>query len=389
MLKIMSIVGARPNFMKIASIANAIESHNKKQKVPFIKHLIVHTGQHYDEKMSHLFFEELGIPRPHINLEVGSASHAVQTASIMERFEPVFLEEQPDFLIVVGDVNSTVACCLVASKITYTKGNMTERSVIVHVEAGLRSFDRSMPEEINRVVTDSLSDLLFITEKEALKNLHREGRSKNIHFVGNVMIDTLIAHKEKASKLNTIEKILHSKFGKESKQEIPFYGIVTLHRPSNVDSPQKLESLMKAIERISQRILLIFPLHPRTKGNLERFGLYQSLQKNDQIVYTDSLGYLDFLNLLSNAAIVLTDSGGIQEETTYLGIPCITLRDNTERPVTVTKGTNYLIGTNPDMMIQTAMSILDGNGKEGVVPPLWDGKAGERIVEVLSTYFQH
>ena len=390
MLKIMSIVGARPNFMKIASIANAIESHNKKQKVPFIKHFIVHTGQHYDEKMSHLFFEELGIPRPHVNLEVGSASHAVQTALIMERFEPILLEEQPDFLVVVGDVNSTVACCLVASKVIYTKGNMTERPVIVHVEAGLRSFDRSMPEEINRVLTDSLSDLLFVTEKDALINLHKEGRSKNIFFVGNVMIDTLITHKEKAAKLNTIEKILHSKFiRRESKQDITSYGIVTLHRPCNVDSPSKLESLMKAIEKISKRILLIFPLHPRTKGNFERFGLYQSFQENNQIVYTESLGYLDFLSLLSNAAIVLTDSGGIQEETTYLGVPCITLRDNTERPVTVTKGTNYLIGTNPDKMIQTAMNILDGNGKKGVVPPLWDGKAGERIVKVLSTYFQN
>lgn len=385
----MSIVGARPNFMKIAPIANAIDDHNKKQKNPFIKHLIVHTGQHYDEKMSHLFFEELCIPRPHINLEVGSGSHAVQTASIMERFEPVLLEEQPDFLVVVGDVNSTVACCLVASKITYAKGNMTQRPVIVHVEAGLRSFDRSMPEEINRVVTDSLSDLLFITEKDALNNLHKEGRSKNIYFVGNVMIDTLIAHKEKALKLNTGEKILYSKIGKESKQEIPPYGIVTLHRPSNVDSPHKLKSLMEAIEKISQRILLIFPLHPRTKANLERFGLYQSLQKNEQIVYTDSLGYLDFLNLLSNASLVLTDSGGIQEETTYLGVPCITLRDNTERPVTVKKGTNYLIGTEPENMIQTAMNILDGNGKKGVVPHLWDGKSGERIVEVLSTYFQN
>jgi UDP-N-acetylglucosamine 2-epimerase (non-hydrolysing) len=337
--------------------------------------------------MSHLFFEELGIPRPDVNLEVGSASHCLQTARIMERFEPVILKEQPDVLIVVGDVNSTVACCLVASKISYNHSDTNSRPVIVHVEAGLRSFDRSMPEEINRVVTDALSDLLFITEEDALVNLQKEGREQeNIHFVGNVMIDTLITHREKALKLNTGQELLKTKFKEDNDQDLPSYGIVTLHRPGNVDSPQTLEPLIRGIEKISQQIILIFPVHPRTKANLERFGLYQALIQNERIACTDSLGYLDFLNLLIHAKLVLTDSGGIQEETTYLEVPCVTLRNNTERPVTVTKGTNYLVGTNPDKMIQTALDILNGKGKESVIPPLWDGKAGERIINILAEY---
>lgn len=384
-IKIMSIVGARPNFMKVASIARAIEEHNGLQRIPPIDHVIVHTGQHYDDQMSMVFFEELGLPKPQMNLDVGSASHAVQTAEIMERFEPVLLEHQPDVVVLVGDVNSTVACSLVASKIEYPNSqsaisnpHLPRKPLIAHVEAGLRSFDRNMPEETNRILTDALSDFLFITEEDASINLLREGiPNEKIHFVGNVMIDTLMAHLEKA----TPERIGVLK--EHSSHIQNGYGLVTLHRPSNVDVPQNLRVLMDCFKDISSRIPVIFPIHPRTRSNLERLGFYQEGSKNSRMILIQPLGYLEFLGLLRSATLVLTDSGGIQEETTFLRIPCITLRKNTERPVTISLGTNYLVGTDPEKIIGTAFAVLDGKGKKGEIPPLWDGKAGQRIVQIL------
>ncbi len=388
-MKIMSIVGARPNFMKVASVARAVQKHNQAGSEPVIEHIILHTGQHYDEQMSKLFFRELEIPTPTYNLEVGSGSHAAQTAQIMERFEPVLLREQPDVLIVVGDVNSTVACALVATKITYNGTSLRKRPLIAHIEAGLRSRDRDMPEEINRIMTDALSDLLFVTESEAIANLEQEGVSRHkIHFVGNVMIDTLISHLEKAKQYNPLAEIVNA--GSTAVKEqigahaaAPRYGLVTLHRPSNVDSAAALGPLMGSIQKIAARIPLVFPLHPRTRNNLDRFGLASSMH-DGAILYTEPLGYLPFLSLLRNAALVLTDSGGIQEEATFLGVPCITLRNNTERPVTVTLGTNYLVGTDPHKIEETAFAVINGNKKSGSLPPLWDGKTGERIIGILA-----
>jgi UDP-N-acetylglucosamine 2-epimerase (non-hydrolysing) len=371
----MSVVGARPNFMKIAPIARVVEEYNQKRADPRIEHLIVHTGQHYDDRMSTVFFEQLDLPKPQINLEVGSASHAFQTAQIMQRFEPAILAEQPDILLVVGDVNSTIACTLVASKIQYHGTARNSRPTIVHVEAGLRSFDREMPEEINRVLTDALSDILFITEASAITNLRQEGIApEKIYFVGNVMIDSLIRHLEKATKLDGLVSL-----GLTNKA----YGVVTLHRPTNVDSADTLTALSQCMKRIGARIPIVFPVHPRTKFNLNRFGLFDDFAGSNGIHLIEPLGYFEFLHLLLHAGLVLTDSGGLQEETTFLGVPCITLRNNTERPVTVSLGTNYLVGTNPDKIIQIVNDILDGKGKKGGIPPLWDGNASKRIVEVL------
>ena len=374
MLRIMSIAGARPNFMKLASIVRAVEQHNNASSEPGIKHIIVHTGQHYDQKMSDSFFIDLGIPNPDINLEVGSGSHASQTAEIMKRFEPVLLEQCPDILLVVGDVNSTIACTLVAAKIEYPSNHKRSRPIIVHVEAGLRSFDRDMPEEVNRILADSISDLLFTTEEQCLSHLQREGvATEKVHFVGNVMIDTLMQHVKKAE-LSTIKEKLNI--------DKP-YALVTLHRPSNVDRLETLQPLMDCLEQIAKLQQIVFPVHPRTKNSLQNFGLYQSLQNNTNIILAAPLGYLDFLKLIKDATVVITDSGGIQEETTVLKIPCVTLRENTERPVTVTVGTNYLIGTEPARIIETVSNILQGNGKQGDIPLLWDGHAGERIVKIL------
>jgi len=376
-MKLMSVAGARPNFMKLASIANAVETYNKGKlsyHAEGIDHIIVHTGQHYDHKMSKSFFEELGIPKPAINLEVGSGTHAQQTAEIMQRFEPVLLKEMPDVLLVVGDVNSTIACVLVASKIEYPDNHHQKRPVIVHVEAGLRSFDREMPEEINRVLTDTLSDMLFITETSALKNLKKEGcEAEKIHFVGNVMIDTLKRHLHKS-----IESTIAEDLGLSDE-----YGLITMHRPSNVDNPQLLKSLTECFIKISKDLKLIFPIHPRTKQKLVSFGLMSKLEGNENITLLEPLGYLDFLYLTSKAKLLLTDSGGIQEETTYLRVPCITLRESTERPVTVDEGTNYLIGTDTGKIIETVFMILEGKGKEAKIPELWDGNSGKRIVEIL------
>ena len=394
-MKIMSIAGARPNFMKLASIARAAEAHNfnlnsnGQDNPDRIHHIIIHTGQHYDEKMSEGFFDELGIPKPDINLEVGSASHAEQTAEIMKRFEQVLVKELPDVLIVVGDVNSTIACTLVAAKIEYPADHSRKKPVIVHVEAGLRSFDRDMPEEINRILTDSLSDLLFVTEQSGIQNLRNEGTAESkIHLVGNVMIDTLMGHLEKA-KESTVKEIF-SINGR--------YGLVTLHRPSNVDKLQDLKQILNALHSISQDMPLYFPIHPRTLEKIDRFGLTDlfnwqymdeksspdsTREKTSTFYLTPPLGYLDFLNLTSEATLVITDSGGIQEETTFLNIPCVTLRENTERPITLTEGTNYLIGTDPKKIIATVNSILAGHTKESNIPQFWDGKAGSRIIEII------
>jgi UDP-N-acetylglucosamine 2-epimerase (non-hydrolysing) len=391
-LKFMSIVGARPNFMKVASLAAAIDRHNRLEGNTPIEHAIVHTGQHYDEEMSRQFFTELAIPQPHYNLGVGSGSHAVQTAEIMTRFEPVLLKEQPDALLVVGDVNSTIACALVGTKTCYGNGCSRQRPLIAHIEAGLRSRDRTMPEEINRILTDALSDLLFVTEQDAIANLEYEGVSrKKIHFVGNVMIDTLISHREKARTLRTLEHLLKTdcrdaklreRFQRSDRQKAR-YGLVTLHRPGNVDAAASLGPLLECVRSIASRIPLIFPLHPRTRKNLVQFGLQAPDRDRDTILYTKPLGYLEFLDLLQGAALVLTDSGGIQEEATFLQVPCVTLRNNTERPVTITMGTNYLVGTKPEMIAQTAFRIIGGRRKKGSIPPLWDGEAGARVIGIL------
>jgi UDP-N-acetylglucosamine 2-epimerase (non-hydrolysing) len=367
--------------MKLAAIARAVDAYNQSTTAANnpIAHCIVHTGQHYDQKMSKGFFDDLGIPKPDINLEVGSGSHAVQTAEIMKRFEPVLQAEQPDVLLVVGDVNSTIACTLVASKIEYGKTSAglpptRKRPVIVHVEAGLRSFDRDMPEEINRILTDAISDLLFVTEQSGEDNLRNEGiATEKIHFVGNVMIDTLRQHLEKARQ-STIKERLAIQGA---------YALVTLHRPSNVDSPETLQPLVQCLYEISRNIQLVFPLHPRTRNNMERFGMLDQLLATPGIIVTEPQGYLDFLKLIQDATLAITDSGGIQEETTVLGIPCITLRQNTERPVTVTEGSNYLIGTDPKKIILTARDVLSGASKKGSIPQYWDGQAGKRIIEAL------
>ncbi len=376
-LRIINVVGARPNFMKIAPILEALDRHNKKNPGKTIEQTLVHTGQHYDAALSELFFEQLGLPRPDIDLGVGSASHAVQTAEIMKRFEPVVVEKRPDLVLVVGDVNSTIACALTAVKLG---------TGVVHVEAGLRSFDRTMPEEINRVLTDQISDLLFVTEKDAIENLRREGISGDrIFFVGNVMIDSLLKNVEKSKDSDVL---LRTGLMSGKKRSTQPYGVITLHRPSNVDDKEKLSSLLSVLEEASRSAALIFPVHPRTKSRIEEFGLGSFFKEppvdGPGLYIMPPLGYLDFLHLMANASLVLTDSGGIQEETTILGVPCITLRENTERPVTLTEGTNRLVGTDGDLILEAVKDALEGRFPEGKVPELWDGKAAERIVDVLA-----
>jgi len=359
-MKIINIVGARPNFMKIAPLMEQYRHHSD------IEPLLVHTGQHYDEKMSDLFFRQLGIPEPDINLEIGSGSHAVQTAEIMKAFEPVVLEHKPDAVLVVGDVNSTIACGLVAVKLGVK---------LIHVEAGLRSGDRSMPEEINRVLTDSISYMLFCTEQSGVDNLRKEGISPNrIHMVGHVMIDTLLRNKEKAEKSNILN--LLNLNGND-------FAVLTLHRPSNVDDPVIFGGILDALTIIQNDMPIIFPVHPRTRKNLVSCSLDKRLEEMPGFRLTDPLGYLDFLKLMSNAKVVLTDSGGIQEETTILQVPCLTLRENTERPVTTELGTNQIVGTNPKTIIQAYKRAVNGPLRKPVIPPLWDGRAAERIVKIL------
>lgn len=362
MIKIICVCGARPNFMKIAPLMRAFEAHGGFHT------LLVHTGQHYDENMSKLFFDDLGIPKPDINLEVGSGSHAFQTAEIMKRFEPVVLDFKPDYVLVVGDVNSTIACGLVAVKLGVK---------LIHIEAGLRSFDRTMPEEINRVLTDAISDLLFVTEQSGVDNLKREGiDSKKVHFVGNVMIDTLLANREKAQQSDVPARLGLSKRK---------YGVITLHRPSNVDDIDKFGEIITAFGEIQKEIKLVFPVHPRTKDNISSGKLRKEVEEMKNLVLLEPLGYLDFLCLTSNAAVVITDSGGIQEETTILGIPCMTLRKNTERPVTITEGTNRLVAASAEDIVRVWREIK--NQDKGFCcrrPKLWDGKAAERIAGIIA-----
>jgi UDP-N-acetylglucosamine 2-epimerase (non-hydrolysing) len=362
MQKILNIVGARPNFMKIAPIMREM----KRRETDFLP-LLVHTGQHYDAAMSDSFFVDLGIPKPVYHLEIGSASHAVQTAKIMMAFEPIVLKEKPDWVLVVGDVNSTIACALVCAKLGVK---------VAHVEAGLRSRDRTMPEEINRILTDAISDLLLTTSPDADENLKAEGiDAHKIRFVGNVMIDSLI-YSLKLAENSTVREDLNLT-GKD-------YAVLTLHRPSNVDERETLSGLLDAICEISQKIPIIFPAHPRTKGRISEFGFSGKIE-NSNLKLIEPLGYLDFMRLYSGARLVLTDSGGLQEETTALSIPCLTLRENTERPITISMGTNKLVGTNPEKIRQAAFEVLSENDSatDKKIPLLWDGKAAERICNAL------
>lgn len=359
-LKILNIVGARPNLPKIAPLIREM------RRRPEIDPILVHTGQHYDEKLSDIFFRQMGIPTPNVNLEVGSGSHAFQTAEVLKRMEPVLIEYKPDVLLVVGDVNSTIAAALAAVKLGIQ---------VAHVEAGLRSFDRSMPEEINRLLTDALSNHLFVTEEDAIENLLREGRPRDaIHLVGNVMIDSL-QHFLPLAQQSTIGDELGLKNGDAWRR----FAVLTLHRPSNVDSLDKLTHLLDAIDSIAKEVPVVFPVHPRTKQKITEAGI----RHDPKLLLVPPAGYLDFLCLLSKAALVLTDSGGIQEETTALGVPCLTLRENTERPITISEGTNLLVGTDPAKIVAAAKEILVSGGKSGRTPHLWDGHAAERIVETL------
>jgi len=366
-MKIILVAGARPNFVKIAPLIWELKKRQKILKSGKIEYLFVHTGQHYDDEMSKIFFQDLNLAFPDINLGVGSASHAVQTSKIMINFEKVCNKEQPDIVIVVGDVNSTIACTLVATKL----GIKT-----AHIEAGLRSFDRSMPEEINRIITDSISDFLFITCEDANKNLLKEGIDKEkIYFVGNIMIDTLLKFKKRAEKKNTFKK-----FGLNKKN----YALLTLHRSSNVDKKASLEKILRAIKIISYKIPLIFPTHPRTKKFIKDHNLSSIINNLNSIILIKPLGYLEFLNLMINAKFVLTDSGGIQEETTALKIPCLTLRKNTERPITIKIGTNMLVGNDESKILINTEKILKNNYKNNCkIPKYWDGNTSKRIISII------
>ncbi len=365
--KILCIVGARPNFMKIAPVIRALNNARYSFNVR-----LLHTGQHYDTAMKQSFFDQLHIPEPDVDLGVGSGSHAVQTAEIMKRFEPVMDELKPDTILVVGDVNSTIACALVAVK----KG-----VPVIHVEAGLRSGDRSMPEEINRVLTDQISDLLLTTERSAEENLLREGISTdNVHFVGNVMIDTL---RYNLSNAVSAEETISSCQG--SVDTSSGYGLLTLHRPANVDDPVVLERLLRTLVKLAEHLPLLFPVHPRTTQCIENAGLNQ-LVADSQLHLIPPQAYLNMLGLMKDARLVLTDSGGIQEETTALGVPCITLRENTERPITVAEGSNTIVGSSPEKIKSCFDDIMQSGGKAGCTPEYWDGKAAERIAEVIGDW---
>jgi UDP-N-acetylglucosamine 2-epimerase (non-hydrolysing) len=363
MLKVINVVGARPNFMKVAPLVDAM----KQQADRFVP-LVVHTGQHYDSLMSDLFFRDLNLPEPDVYLGVGSASHAAQTAGVMQRFEPVVLREKPDWVLVVGDVNSTLACALVCVKLGIK---------VAHVEAGLRSRDRTMPEEINRLLTDQISDLLFTPSADADENLRAEGiPEERIRFVGNIMIDSLHKHLERARNSGIKERL---GLGEKT------YAVLTLHRPSNVDDPTVFGRILQALESVVAKIPLIFPVHPRTRKMIAEFDLAKRIENAKGLRLIEPIGYLDFLGLYSGASLVLTDSGGIQEETTVLGIPCLTLRENTERPVTVEMGTNTIVGTDPVKITTHALAALNGtSNKASHVPPLWDGRTAERILAALS-----
>jgi UDP-N-acetylglucosamine 2-epimerase (non-hydrolysing) len=360
MKKVISVVGARPNFMKLAPIHRAFQKYSDT-----VHHLICHTGQHYDEKMSKIFFEDLELPEPDFFLGIGSHSIPVQTAQIMIEFEKVLLREKPDAIIVVGDVNSTTACSITAVQMGIE---------CHHIEAGLRSFDRTMPEEINRILTDSISTSLYTTEQSAVTNLLHEGvKREKIYEVGNVMIDSLVHLLPKVEKSAILSKLsLHEKG----------YVLVTLHRPANVDNKDRLTDMFEVLERVAEKKNVIFPMHPRTKKNLEKFELARFM--NGKVRIIEPVGYIDFIALTKNGAIVLTDSGGIQQETTYLGVPCITLRDNTELPVTISMGTNILAGTDMKKAEPIINDRLTERSLKYDIPPLWDGKAAERIVKIIA-----
>jgi len=359
-MKIINVVGARPNFMKIAPLMEAYKAY------PEIAPVLVHTGQHYDDKMSDMFFRELGIAKPDVNLGVGSASHAVQTADIMKAFEQVCIRYKPDIVLVVGDVNSTLACSIVAKQL---------HIYAIHYEAGIRSFDHTMPEEINRLVTDSIADCFMVTEQSAIDNLKKEGHEEEkIHFVGNLMIDTLMANKDKAAQRQTYKGYnLH-------KDE---YALLTMHRPSNVDNPAILEKLVGAFEQIASWMPIIYPVHPRAEKNLRHFNLWHHFSRMKNIILTGPSGYHDMLNLQMNCRFIMTDSGGMQEESSVLKKPCITLRSATERPVTVNKGSSVLAGNDTDKLLEYVDMIKNGNYKTPEEIPLWDGKAAQRIVEKI------
>jgi UDP-N-acetylglucosamine 2-epimerase (non-hydrolysing) len=360
-MKILHVVGARPNFMKMAPIIVAL------RRTPGIEQVLVHTGQHYDAKMSDVFFQDLGMPAPDVHLGVGSGSHAQQTAKVMTEIEPVLLREKPDVVAVAGDVNSTLAVALVAAKLQIG---------IAHVEAGLRSRDWTMPEEVNRVLTDRLSDLLFTPSRDGDVNLVAEGiEPARIHFVGNVMIDSLRAALPRARESRIHQQLEVQRGG---------YALATVHRPSNVDEPASLSRVLAALAEVSALLPVVFPIHPRTRGRLAADpALSARLAATKALKLVDPLGYLDFLALTEGARLVMTDSGGIQEETTALGVPCLTMRENTERPVTVEIGTNQLVGQDPAQIVPAARSVLEGRGKKGSLPELWDGHAAERIAAIL------
>jgi len=362
------IVGARPNFMKMAPLYRELSLSSNRYEPQ-----IIHTGQHYDEQMSKLFFNDLAMPEPSAYLNVGSGTQGKQTARIIERYEDLILAgDKPDLVIVAGDVNSTIACALVAKKLYIP---------VAHLEAGLRSYDDRMPEEINRVLTDRISDILLTPSLDANKNLEKEGiEPDKIYFVGNIMIDSLLANKEKAETSNIFKNL--NMLPNES------FALVTLHRPSNVDEYNGLKMLLIALSEISEKIKIIFPMHPRTKKNIYELGLSSILNNSSNLIITEPLGYLDFLKLEMNAKFILTDSGGIQEESTYFGIPCLTLRENTERPITVTEGTNHLVDLNVESIVNSAREIIEGNVKKGKIPKYWDGKTANRIVKVLDEWFE-
>jgi len=370
---VLCVVGARPNYMKMAPIIRALDA--RRDVVP---PLLVHTGQHYDPSMNENFFVALGMPRPAVNLEVGSASHAVQTAEIMKRFEPVLDAHDPAAVLVVGDVNSTIACALVASK----------RGIpVVHVEAGLRSYDRQMPEEINRVLTDQIADLLYTTERSARDNLAAEGiGDERIAFVGNVMIDTLLANRTAAIPVDaTLASTPLAASLRAADGTIKPYGVVTLHRPSNVDDRDTFAGILGALRELSSEMPLVLALHPRTQARMRDFGLDGGFDPQ-RVAILPPQGYLEMLGLMADAAVVLTDSGGLQEETTALGVPCLTIRENTERPITIAEGTNTLVGTSPERILALARDVLANGGKRGRSPELWDGHAAERIAAHLANW---